>query len=286
MPVPSAARTARGGAALALAVGVVAFGQILSLSLARAESAQDSFPLVMIDPAASVVDAPAESAKRTGPAASEPAPGGNPLWSLPLSALSVTRERPIFSPSRRPPPPVVAAPYVPPASPPPPPPKPSGPNHPLLTLLGTLAGDGQGVGIFVNDADKSTLRLRTGEDHEGWVLRSIRSGEAIFEKGDRTATLALPLLGPVTQAPASRMPFANTWRDGDGQMIGAPPIREQKRFAGRVTSTQYMVGRRRPVDRRSAQEPAASVRGRPNGGDSGDVRTAARGPVARPGSAA
>src|SRR6516165_2807674 len=37
---------------------------------------------------------------------------GNPLWAVPLRSLSVTSERPIFSPSRRPPiPPVVAVAY-------------------------------------------------------------------------------------------------------------------------------------------------------------------------------
>ena len=30
-------------------------------------------------------------------------PSGNPLWAIPLRALTVTRDRPIFSPSRRPP---------------------------------------------------------------------------------------------------------------------------------------------------------------------------------------
>jgi hypothetical protein len=225
MLVPSGAKT--GGAALALAVGVVAFGQILSLALARAESAQDSSPLVMIDPAASVVDVPAEPAKRTGAVANAPVPGGNPLRSLPLSSLSVTRERPIFSPSRRPPPPAIAAPAVPPVKPPPTS-KPPEPDHPSLTLLGTLAGDAQGVGIFLNEADKTTLRLRTGEKHEGWVLRSIRSGEVTFEKGERVATLALAPLGSAASALASSIPLGNTWRDGDGQMISAPPRREQK----------------------------------------------------------
>jgi hypothetical protein len=227
MLVRSAGRTARQGAALVAAAGVVAFGQIVRLALAGAESAQDSSPLVMIEPAASVIDASAEPAKHTGPVASDPPQGGNPIWSLPLSSLSATRERPIFSPSRRPPPPpVVAAPYVPPPSPPPPP-KPAEPDHPLLTLLGTLARDSQGVGIFANDSDKSTLRLRTGEDHEGWVLRSVRAGEAVFEKGDRAARLALPPIGSAGQTSASAPPFGNTWRDGDGQLITAPPRRVQ-----------------------------------------------------------
>jgi hypothetical protein len=223
--VPNAGRTARQG--MVLAVGILAFGHPLSPPFAGAEPAQDYSPLVMIDPTTSVVGAPAEPAKRTGPNTNAPGQGGNPLWSLPLSALSITRERPIFSPSRRPPPPpAIAAPYVPPASPPPPP-KPPEPAHPSLTLMGTLAGDSQGVGIFLNDADKSTLRLRTGEDHEGWVLRAVRSGEAVFEKGERTATLTLIPLGSTAPASASSMPFGTTWRDGDGQLISPPPRRVQ-----------------------------------------------------------
>jgi hypothetical protein len=50
--------------------------------------------------------APVRTAATSPDAAVErPPPGGNPLWALPLKQLSITRERPIFSPSRRPPPP-------------------------------------------------------------------------------------------------------------------------------------------------------------------------------------
>src|SRR5262249_29523717 len=35
----------------------------------------------------------------------DPPPTGNPLWATPVGQLSATRERPLFSPSRRPPPP-------------------------------------------------------------------------------------------------------------------------------------------------------------------------------------
>src|SRR6202035_1110317 len=34
---------------------------------------------------------------------SKPLPSGNPLWAVPLSVLTATQERPIFSASRRPP---------------------------------------------------------------------------------------------------------------------------------------------------------------------------------------
>src|SRR5262245_13797637 len=40
-------------------------------------------------------------------------PRGNPLWAIPMSSLPVTRERPLFLPSRRPPAaPAVAGPPV------------------------------------------------------------------------------------------------------------------------------------------------------------------------------
>jgi hypothetical protein len=77
--------------------------------------------------------------------------------------------------------------------------------------------------------------LRTGENHGGWVLRSIRGGEAIFEKGERTARLTLAPLGPAVRT--SPMLFENTWRDGDGQMIGAPPLREPKPAAPAAAPT-------------------------------------------------
>jgi general secretion pathway protein N len=143
------------------------------------------------------------------PVQPEPAIGGNPLWSVPLTALSATRERPIFSPSRRPPPPqIVAAPYAPPPKPPPPAPPPE-PDHPLLTLLGTLAGETGGIGIFIDQNDNAPVSLRIGEAHQGWVLRAVRGREAVFERNDRTATLALPLPAPErpVAAPANRTPI-------------------------------------------------------------------------------
>src|SRR5262245_14595761 len=66
-------------------------------------------------------------------------PTGNPLWAVPVKTLSVTQERPIFTPSRRPPaPPVLAAAVTRPA---PPPPKPTEPAHPPLWLVGAVSGE-------------------------------------------------------------------------------------------------------------------------------------------------
>ena len=49
-----------------------------------------------------------------------PLPSGNPLWAIPLSVLTATQERPIFTASRRPPQRAVAAPAVDQVSAPPP----------------------------------------------------------------------------------------------------------------------------------------------------------------------
>ena len=74
---------------------------------------------------------------------------GNPLWSVPITSLSATRERPLFSPSRRPPPPPPVPPtaYVPPV---PQQPKPVEPDHPPLSLVGTVTGGIEQIGIFLD----------------------------------------------------------------------------------------------------------------------------------------
>lgn len=117
------------------------------------------------------------------------APSGNPLWAIPLKELSATRERPIFSPSRRElTPAAVTGPYV----PPPQSAKPPEPDRPQLSLVGTVAGHKRGFGIFLDRTANTVLRLKTGEAHEGWILREVRSRETVLEKGDKTTTLSLP----------------------------------------------------------------------------------------------
>ena len=112
------------------------------------------------------------------PEAPPPAPertiSANPLWEIPLTSLSGTRERPIFSPSRRPPPPAVVAIPVAKDSPPPMPPR---VERPQLSLVGTIAGDGQSFGIFVDQTTAAALRLKLGEDYQGWRLQAVQGRE-------------------------------------------------------------------------------------------------------------
>jgi hypothetical protein len=129
-------------------------------------------------------------------------PAGNPLWAIPVKVLSATRERPIFSPSRRPPP-MIASPLAVPASATAS--KPTEPERPHLLLVGTVVGEKEAIGVFVDEATKNPIRLRTGDRHQGWVLQSVHGREATFQKDQQTATLSLPQPGTGESA-ASPLP--------------------------------------------------------------------------------
>lgn len=130
-------------------------------------------------------DLPVQSAK---PAARPPV-SANPLWAIPLSALTATRERPLFSPTRRAPAPVVAnAPIV----PQPPPPAPAIVEHPDLILIGTVTGEAHDLAVFVDPATHKTVRLLSGQNHNGWVLQSVEAKSVTLHKGNRSETLVLP----------------------------------------------------------------------------------------------
>jgi hypothetical protein len=121
------------------------------------------------------------------PGAQLPPPGGNPLWGIPMSALTATRERPVFSPTRRPP--------APPPDPTPavePPPPPAVPEQPLLTLVGTATGETDNVAVVFDQTTKKLIRLHAGEAVSGWRLRAIDSRAMTVEKDNRRVILALP----------------------------------------------------------------------------------------------
>jgi len=134
----------------------------------------------------------------------QPPPGGNPLWGVPVSSLSVTQERPLFSASRRPPasPAPLAPPPMPVAEAPPPP---AEPERPPLTLVGTAIGNPQNLALILNQTTKSFIRLHVGEAAMGWYLRSVDSRTMTLEKNNQLVTLSLPAPGAT---PASPQPFA------------------------------------------------------------------------------
>jgi general secretion pathway protein N len=124
--------------------------------------------------------------------------GGNPLWGIPIGALDATRERPIFSASRRPPMPPVVPQRV---AAPPPPPKPAKPEQPLLTLVGTAVGTPKNVAVVLDRTTKTLVRLHVGEAASGWIVRSVDSRAMTVEKNSQTVTVALPAPGSVPTHP-------------------------------------------------------------------------------------
>ena len=116
------------------------------------------------------------------------AQGGNPLWTIPLSSLTATRDRPLFSATRRP-----ASLAVQKAAPPPAPnPAPAAPEKPALRLIGTIVGPATSLAMVRDPATQAVTRLREGEEASGWRLKTVKLRSIIVEKGEQSAVLGLP----------------------------------------------------------------------------------------------
>ena len=165
-------------------------------------------------------------------------PRGNPLWAVPLSTLSATRERPLFLPSRRPPvPPAVAGPPVVVVAA-----KPVEDQRLQLTLVGAVAGESEGFAVFIDMRDNAVVRLRTGQEHAGWTLSAVKGREATFAKDKETAVFVLPAPGTngtpsvTPPAPGLAVPEAvaeAAARHGAAQAAGLPMVmpNDPKEFA-------------------------------------------------------
>jgi hypothetical protein len=143
------------------------------------------------------------------PGLGQPPLEGNPLSRIPLSSLSATRERPLFSASRRPPAPAPAPPPLIAKSSPP-----AEPERPPLTLQGTAIGKPRDIALVLDEATKGSVRLHVGEAAEGWYLRSVDQRTVTVEKDSRIVVISLPAPGA---APPS--PIANV-TDGSDQPGG------------------------------------------------------------------
>ena len=134
--------------------------------------------------------------------AAPPAANGNPLAAIAIQSLSATRERPLFTPSRRPPPPpVVAAPVV--AAPAPAPaPVEAPPETPPFKLIGTIVGGEDSIAIFFNPATNATTRVHAGKEAAGWKVVAVNARAATLEKASQSVTLDLPKPGEASSAPA------------------------------------------------------------------------------------
>jgi general secretion pathway protein N len=139
------------------------------------------------DPMPKAAPAPGLPSSWDSAAANEPE-ASNPLWGIPLRSLQAARDRPLFSPSRRPARAVSTAPT----------PQPAKtavmrqPDQPELDLLGVIIGSGEGYAVFLDNATHAVIRLKTGDGEDGWILRSVAEREAVLEKNHQTAVVRLP----------------------------------------------------------------------------------------------
>jgi hypothetical protein len=116
----------------------------------------------------------------------------NPFVAHSLDEFAVTRDRPLFSPGRRPPPPP-AAPRVAAPAPPPPPPAP-----PDLALFGTLVDAAGGSAIVRPGPSEKPVRVRIGDDVKGWTVAAIDARKIVLALDDQTVTFAMFNGGRVT----------------------------------------------------------------------------------------
>jgi general secretion pathway protein N len=197
---------------LAVLCAVLGIAETVAATSSRVDILSDD---VAGSPAESVDVGALRPIAQPAPTTNKPAPRGNPLWSVPLSALTVTQERPIFSAMRRPPPRAVAAAPVEQAQAPPPP-RPVEAPPPLL-LVGAVVGEGDAIAILVNRTDQKVVRMRQGETVGGWSLTSVQPREVTFKQGDRSEVLALQRPDGTT-APAPSPATAAAPADGGGQL--------------------------------------------------------------------
>ena len=147
--------------------------------------------------------------KAENPVLEEPSPDGNPLSRIPMESLFVTRERPVFSASRRPPPPPL---------PPPTPTAGSSPRaeleRPPLTLQGTVIREPQDIALVLDEVAKTSIRLHVGEEAEGWRLRAVDHRTLTLEKDSRIVVISFP---EPASSPSSRATLEFN-RPSDGKL--------------------------------------------------------------------
>jgi hypothetical protein len=65
------------------------------------------------------------------------------------------------------------------------------PKHPAVSLLGTVIGTDVQIGVFLEKATNKVVRLRLGEEHQGWVQRLIKAREVTLKDVEETLALSL-----------------------------------------------------------------------------------------------
>jgi hypothetical protein len=159
-------------------------------------------------------------------AQSPPADGPVRSFALPpLEELRATRERPLFSPSRRPDVEAAEAPEAAPVE--------ENPDSLPFELTGVVLGVDTAVAILRNRDTQETVHLHRGETLEAWSIEEIASRHVVLRQEDRQVRLDL---------------FAAKPEGSAGVPSPAPPIARRN------------VNRMEPDERRQAAQPRNSQR--------------------------
>jgi general secretion pathway protein N len=114
---------------------------------------------------------------------------GNPIAEVPMDRLSATRDRPLFSPSRRP--------AVPPQTRPPPSmsrepaPPPSPVQAPSVALFGIVVSEEGPRAFIAMGPTDSVFGVRPGDDLNGWRVTAITKRSLVLSRADLSATFML-----------------------------------------------------------------------------------------------
>jgi general secretion pathway protein N len=118
-----------------------------------------------------------------------PSPATARSFDLPsLDELRATRERPLFSPSRRPDVETAAAPEAAPVE--------ESPDSLPFELTGVVLGSETAIAILRNRDTQETVQLRRGETLEAWSIEEIAPRHVVLRQEDRQVRLELFPLKP------------------------------------------------------------------------------------------
>jgi hypothetical protein len=159
----------------------------------------------------------------------------NPLEAQPLDRLSATRERPLFSPTRRPTPP------------PPPPPSEAAPvavvpQPPNVQLFGIVMDD-EGARAIVRAGTEKVDRVQIGDDIGGWKVSQIEGRRLVLSLDGRFATFTLFSNDNSQQTP----------RDAEQAATEAGPVTDQSQSTSQADAPPASENQQNARHRRRRQ---------------------------------